>query len=319
MSPPRTRPRSRIVDVAFGLVVAATAGVAAAAALARWSRPLDTVGQFASPALTIAVVAAVLALIARRRAPALMLAGAAVLLAAALAPQWVAGGPSPAAGARPVRIYFNNVYRKNGGAGMGRSIEAADADVVGLLEVSRLNGAAVRQALKAYPYRLESDDEIPWLGRTIVASRYPLRRLVGDPELASTSMFAVEVKAARPFHLFVVHTPRPWPYPAQEWTLGELRKRLADETDTPVVLMGDFNATLSSAALEKFRRQTGYGALATVFGDWPSYAPAPFRLGIENALAGPGLTLFDRRLGRPNGSDHRPLVFEVAPAAPAVR
>jgi hypothetical protein len=54
-----------------------------------------------------------------------------------------------------------------------------------------------------------------------------------------------------------------------------------------------------------------------VFGDWPAMAPAPLRLGTENVMTGPTLTAFDRQLGAANGSDHEPIIFELAPASGA--
>ena len=73
----------------------------------------------------------------------------------------------------------------------------------------------------------------------------------------------------------------------------------------------------NSAALKRFVHETGLTPLPVVLGDWPSIAPAPLRLGTENVMTGPTLTAFDRQLGPPNGSDHQPIIFELAPAAGA--
>jgi endonuclease/exonuclease/phosphatase (EEP) superfamily protein YafD len=318
MSSQSERRRSPVLDFAFGLAWVAITGVAAAAALGAWARPLDTLGQFAAPALTVAVLGAAAALLTRRWASGLLFAAAACLLAFELVPQWTSPTLQAAAGARPVRVYFNNLYRKNAdGAAIRRSIADANADVVALVEVSDRNRAAVLEALSAYPYRLESEEDsiTPGLGVTLAASRYPLRRIEGSPALPSVAMFGVAVDAPQPFHLFVSHFQRPWPYNGQNYVFRRVKERLADEAGERVVVAGDFNATLSSAALKRLRRETGLSALPAIFGDWPAYFPPPFRIAIENAMAGPGVALSDRRLGRPTGSDHRPIVFEVSPAA----
>lgn len=99
--------------------------------------------------------------------------------------------------------------------------------------------------------------------------------------------------------------------------LQHLAERLRNGRAARAVVVGDFNATLSSGALRRFVHDTGLTPLPVVFGDWPAAAPPPLRIGIENVLTGPALIAFDRQLGPANGSDHQPIVFELAPAAGA--
>lgn len=293
------------------------AGVVALAGLTAKEVPtLDAVGQFAGPALTVAVVGVVLALIVARRLTALLLLGVACWLVFELAPQWTLADDPPALGARPVRVYFDDIRSRNHhGEEIRRSIAAADADVVALVQVSDVNAPFVRQALAGYRYHLESRTAADDMGsgRTILAARFPLKPLPS----ASHSVFEAEVSAAEPIRLVIVNLQRSWPNRGQEAALQQLAARLGGGRAARAVVVGDFNATLSSVTLRRFVHETGLTPLPVLFGDWPSFAPAPLRLGTQNVLTGPTLTAFDRQLGPANGSDHQPIVFELAPASGA--
>jgi endonuclease/exonuclease/phosphatase (EEP) superfamily protein YafD len=303
--------RNPLLSVLFGVKLLGAGVVALAGATSKELPSFDTVGEFAGPALTVAVVGAVLALIGARRVTALLLLAVACWLGFELAPQWSMPEDPPAAGVRPVRVYFDNIWTENHhGEEIERSIEAVDADVVALVQVSDLNAAFVRQALTGYRYHLESTTAADENGsrRIILAARFPLRSLPapGDAQ-SSQSVFEAEVEAAKPIRLVIVHLQRPWPYAGHDEMLQHLAARLSGGRAARAVVV----------ALRRFAHETGMTPLPVVFGDWPSIAPAPLRLGIENVMTGPALTAFDRQLGPANGSDHQPIVFELAPAAGA--
>jgi len=313
--------RNPLFSLLFGAKLLGAGVVALAGATAKELPSFDTVGEFAGPALTVAVVGVVLALIVARRVTALLLLAVACWLAFELAPQWSMPEDPPAVGVRPVRIYFDNIWTQNHhGEEIQRSIDAADADVVALVQVSDLNAPFVRQALSGYRYHLESPTATDQEGsrRIILAARFPLKPLPApDDGMPSQSVFEAEVGAAKPIRLVIVHLQRPWPSHGRDESLQQLAARLSGRHAARAVVVGDFNATLSSVALRRFAHETGMTPLPVVFGDWPSIAPAPLRLGIENVMTGPALTAFDRQLALANGSDHQPIVFELAPAAGA--
>ena len=312
-----SRKRNPLLSVLLGVKLLGVGIVALAGATAKDAPSFDTVGQFAGPALTVAIVGVVLALIVARRVTALLLLAIACWLGFELAPQWTMRDDPPSLGVRPVRIYFDDIWTRNHhGEEIRRSIAAEDADVVALVQVSNLNAAFVRQALAGYRYHLESATDETGSRRVILAARFPLKALPApDDGPSSQSVFEAEVGAAKPIRLVIVHLQRPWPYHGQDELLQQLAARLGGGRAARAVVVGDFNATLSSVALRRFVHETGLTPLPVVFGDWPSIAPAPLRLGTENVMTGPTLTAFDRQLGPANGSDHQPIVFELAPAA----
>jgi endonuclease/exonuclease/phosphatase (EEP) superfamily protein YafD len=312
--------RNPLLSVLFGGKLLGAGMVALAGATAKDVPSFDALGQFAGPTLTVVIVGVVLALIVARRVTAILLLAIACWLAFELAPQWSMPDDPPSIGVRPVRIYFDDIWSQNRhGEEIQHSITAADADVVALVQVSDLTAPFVRQALSRYRYHLESATAAGEKGsrRVILAARFPLKALPAPDGLSSPSVFEAQVGAAKPVRLVIVRLQHPWPYRGQDEILQQLSARLSGGRAAHAVVVGDFNATLSSLALRRFVHETGLTPLPVVFGDWPSIAPAPLRLGTENVMTGPTLTAFDRQLGPPNGSDHQPIVFELAPTAGA--
>jgi endonuclease/exonuclease/phosphatase (EEP) superfamily protein YafD len=323
------RRRSPVLSLAFGAVLAAAAVPAIAALSAGLARPLDTLGQFAEPALALAVLAAVSAAATGRRRLLIGFLVTALGLVFALAPQWFAPRPPAAPGVRPVRLYVLNLWRGNADAtAITRSIQTTDADIVALIEVSDRNAAAVDRVLAAYPYRMQGPEALYWGGHVHeeVASRLPLKPIragfypVEEVDRPSRTRWylnavAADIGGATPFRLILTHLGRPWPYRHQTLELDRLLPRVRDGDPDRTVVVGDFNATAASLALRRFAQESGLAPTAALFGDWPAFAPAPLRVAIENVLAGPALSVGGRRLAPRAGSDHLPIVVEIAPAA----
>lgn len=313
--------RRSLLVIEAGLAAAGVVIVASHLIAAVWPA-FDTIGQLSEPWLCLCAAALLAALWSRRRGAAAVLALVCAGLCLAVWPQVSTGSPGRPQGV-PLRIYFNNIWTDNvDGAAVARSIVSSDADVVALVQVTDKNRAFVERALARYPYRVWAQRVTNGVGRTLVASRFPLS---GDepncPKWELPPGFEMVVQAPTPVRLIVVHLPRPWPFLLdQVEEYGRLARQVnvggaADQT----VVVGDFNATLSSTVQRRLARDTGLRPLPAVLGDWPTWLPAPFRLAIENAFAGDGLSLRGRRLAPLSGSDHQPLVFEVFHAAAAAR
>lgn len=93
---------------------------------------------------------------------------------------------------------------------------------------------------------------------------------------------------------------------AAEWAAGR---------DDRVVVVGDFNATPWSYAFRRLQRigglensQRGFGIQAS----FPATSNPLLRVPIDHLLYGRGLMVTGRRLGPPLGSDHFPLVVDLA-------
>lgn len=309
----------KVLDLLVFAVVVAAGLTAGSALLADRAPVFALIEQFAAPALAVCAILAPAAFFTGRRWASLFLTAAGGALLLNLQPQWFPPSTPAAPGAPPTRVYFANVWAQNDRMStLKRSITAADADVVALVEVTEDHQRVMPVLLDQYPYLISGrPGRRAGAARVMVASRVPVRVLSRD-RADGLSALEVLVRAPKaPFRLIVVHTTRPWPFDrpgAQADQLERVKARLYNGSPERTLIVGDFNATASSALLERFARQTTLRPAPAVIGTWPSAAPGPFRIGIDNAFVGRGLTVTGRRIGAPNGSDHRPIVLEVAPA-----
>ena len=224
-------------------------------------------------------------------------------------------------GAAPrVRILSWNLYQANAdGAAIDRVVRDAAADVVVLQEVSVRNIGAVRAspALSAYSHSFTTPQ--PSAFGSGIWSRLPLED-ASEFDVAGLPMTrAVVHAAAGPLRLINVHTLSPVTadglelWPRQMDRLGEEARR----PGPPIVLAGDFNATWGH---RPFRRllDAGLTDAAAARGrayqmTWPRnrrLVPAAAR--IDHVLTSQHLAVTRLWAGQGRGSDHRPLVADVA-------
>lgn len=313
-----------LARLAFHLVILAAVCAPLPIAFAALSgighRWVDILAQFTAPALTAAVLlTGGLALLKRWRWTSA--AGAvSALLAAAVWPQWTPPAGKPEAGAPVMRVYSANLYYLNQDvAAIRRSIEAADADVVVLIELGQAPTAKVDDILRGYPHRVSSLrlDDIRGPSRSVIASRYPLSALP-DPPDGLHSVGAVARTPLGRVNILGVHLTRPWPYQfqwgqiTQTMSLTGIRRGL----EGPVIAAGDFNSVSSARVGRQIQADMGLIPASALAGTWPAALPAVFGITIDQVYRSPDLALLSRRLGRPTGSDHRPVITEFTRAAP---
>lgn len=313
--PPLEFARRLIALAAYG-AAAGLVGVGLAALSGIGHRWVDLLVQFTGPALTGAVLLTATCLVLRWRRAAGAAGLAALILAAAVWPQWAPDRRAPAEG-EPLRLYVANLWGRNADvAAMRRSIVEADADVLVLIELGDAPEARLDELLQGWPHRSVSDRRAGAGGvvRSVIASRLPL-------EARRLSLREVETAAARvaapfgPVEVIAVHLTRPWPFQFQ-WgqiiqvmELGRYRAGL----EGPVIAAGDFNSVSTGRIGRQMREGLGLTAAPGWPGTWPARAPAPLRIAIDHLYRSPDLVVTSRRLGRPTGSDHRPVIVEVKP------
>ncbi len=278
----------------------------------------DLIAQFTAPALFATLgLAGSLMLVRRRRWAGAALVPATLLLIAVW-PQWFPTASRPEPGAAAIRIYSANLWVRNRDLdAMAASIREADADVVMLIEVGDAAAPHLDALVGAWPYRIASPrTDRPNGGvRSVIASRYPLTALPRP-----VGVEAVGARAATPLgpvNLVSVHLTRPWPF-EESW--GQISQTMAldamVQTMTgPVLVAGDFNSVSSARIGKQVRRDIGLRPAPGFPGTWPAGLPSALGIAIDQVYATPDLAFVDRRLGRPNGSDHRPVVVRVTRAA----
>ena len=293
-------------------------GVSALSGLGhRWP---DILAQFTVPALLCTAVLMLALMVARLRFAAGFSLVATVLLMAAVGPQAYPGGPMPRRDTPIVRLYSANLYYRNeDAAAVRRSIETADADVVILIELGQGLTGTLDEVLAGYPHRIASTrlDQARGPSRSMIASRWPLQS-VADRPVGLHDVTAVVDSPIGPLNVVGVHLTRPWPFQYQWGQISQTMalEGLVKDLAGPVVVAGDFNSVSTARIGRQVRREVGLHPAPGFPGTWPDGLPAPFGLTIDQVYASGDLAFVSRRLGRPTGSDHRPVVTEVTRARP---
>lgn len=283
------------------------------------NRAVDLLAQFVSPMLvTMVMFTAGLGLF-RMKAAAGLGALTTLVLTLAVWPQWFPKASAPDPDAAVVRVYSANLfYLNNDTARIRRSIEAADADIVVLIELASDPAASIDELLAGYPHRAASMrlDQTRGPSRSLVASRWPLT-VRADPPDGLHAVAATVRTPLGPVNVVGVHLTRPWPF-QEQW--GQISQTMALQAIVgpltgPVIVAGDFNSVSSARIGKQVRRDLSLHPAPGFAGTWPSDLPAPLGLTIDQVYASPDLAFASRRLGRPNGSDHRPVVTRITRAA----
>ena len=316
--------RANVAAVAAWAVVTPLALVAAAR-LAVWDASDTLVALNALtpvlylPAWPVAVVAGV------GRRWALLGAALAVVVAHAgfVLPELAAAEriPDAARTAPRLRLFSANVFAGNHEVeGYADEIRRAGSDLVVLQEatpafVDRLDATG---ALAALPHRVSVPRDDPFA--MLVASRWPIR----DEEVVAVRGRPVLVEATvepagTPIRLFAVHAVSPvGGGDRAEWSedLGRIASAVKAE-QLPVLVAGDLNATWGHRA---FRRllDAGLTDAAAARGrpfqmTWPRHRRLlPPVARIDHVLTTGQLVVLRIESGVGRGSDHRPLLADVA-------
>ncbi|MDX2037008.1 MAG: endonuclease/exonuclease/phosphatase family protein [Isosphaeraceae bacterium] len=330
-SPKDERALSRVPRVgrlrsALLLPPAAGASIAAlipalSTALARHSWVLDALTHFRPLAPWTALAAAAGWALLRRRILALGLVGFAI---------WQWSGIEPFDGPNPVepdrdrperlRILMANVYHPNADfERVAALIRRERPDIVGLVEVSYdwIDGLERTGIREEFPYRVE----VPLGGQGLALwLREAPHRLepaqvfssTGNPVCKATLAFGGGLTT-----LWLVHPPNP---------VGGGRERanpdfaaLAEQIGLrggSQIVVGDLNRTEHSPYFHDFLATTRLRDSRFGFGPQPSWPTwSPYRIPLDHALVSPDVAVVDRRLGESIGSDHLPIILDVAPAS----
>ncbi|MGV8929728.1 MAG: endonuclease/exonuclease/phosphatase family protein [Brevundimonas sp.] len=311
--------RRRWLEALFMLTLTPVAGIAILVMTGVDNRAVDLLAQFAVPMLIGTVLLTGGLALLRMRAPAVLGALTSLLLLLAVWPQWFPQSSVPDQDAAIVRVYSANVFYLNTDTSRIRqSIEAADADIVVLIELTSDPALRIDALLEGYPHRAASMrlDQTRGPSRSVIASRWPLT-IRADPPDGLHAVTATVRTPLGPVNVIGAHLTRPWPF-QHSW--GQISQTMALETvvdglEGPVIVAGDFNSVSSARIGKQVQRDIGLRPAPGFPGTWPSDLPSVLGITIDQVYASPTLAFVSRRLGRANGSDHRPVVTEITRAA----
>jgi endonuclease/exonuclease/phosphatase (EEP) superfamily protein YafD len=307
------------VVLALGLL----AGVLAASVLfvASWA------GELAAswtPHIAIGLLGlALIALLFGRRSWAVVQAVLAVVLLAGAAPAVLTSAQAMARHGvaesdADLRLVFANLNIGNTEVdALAQWLAEQDGDVIVVTEILPRHMPVLEAALVDYPWKLA--EPRPHAFGQVIFSRLPLQdETVAAldagawsspiPVLVSASVAVGEGRLRiAGFHPYPPLLPGTAPErDAQLRQAGDL----LGLTPGPMVVTGDFNATAWSPALRDFARHSGLSGF-NLAPTWPSQLGLA-GIAIDHALVGHGVVITRLRIGPWLGSDHRPIVVDLA-------
>lgn len=305
----------RIVTVVVAVIGAATV----LGLLDRFSWVFELADVFRLQYLAVLVAAALSAAALRR----FRLAGAAAALAAlniavigvplAAAPATAA---SPQAGDGSLRLLIANVEVGNTRFDAVRQlVERTKPDLFGVVELTPAMADHLRRSLPGYRMRrLAPRTDAYGIG---VFSRLPLlsARVEHYPSDGGPPTIVARVRVAgKPVTVVVTHVHTPFAgsiHVRQLQALARARPRLGSR----LAVCGDFNTPPWAGPLRRLAssaRLTDLYARGSWSGySWPTWSPL-LRVPLDNCLVGDGLAVVAHRHGADVGSDHFPLVVDLA-------
>ncbi len=306
--------------LAAGLVVI---GASVAGFAGGWHWGLDLFAHFRLQYVIALTVAAAIALLGRRwKTLALWVVGLAVN-GAVMLPLLVGAGGAAVSGERPLTLLHYNVkFTRTDGAALARWIDAQDADVVFLQELTPEVARQLADGLMRYRI-IEVEPRRDTRGlAALVAVDSPISLVESRVSMpvpgSDRPMIELVVNwAGGEVALLSVHTSVPF-FPqwqrrevdvVADWARGQV------EAGRAVAVIGDLNATPWGVNFRRLLRQgelvngqRGHG----LGGSWPAAWPAPMRIPIDHCVHSPDLATTHRVLLEDAGSDHLPLRVELA-------
>jgi endonuclease/exonuclease/phosphatase (EEP) superfamily protein YafD len=309
-----TRRRSRR-NTFLACLVGAALIHPAATLLGRLDWRADLITHFREPALAVTLLA-IAGLVRKHRWVALVFGCLAIVQAVPLF-RYAGSNPVPPDASSPgrFRVLIANVLADNNRyEELDRLIRRERPDVVGLEELTPEWVAGLATIRSEYPHRVEFP-----IGARGMALWFRERPEVIDPPArplpgASPFLHARFLFAGRSRHLWLVHPLMP----LSRKDLPELPALAAiiGRTQGSRIVIGDMNTTEGSPLFSDFVRATGLRDSRLGFGRQPSWpTDLPYRITLEHAFVSDDLAVVARRLGPSIGSDHFPLILDLAPAA----
>ncbi len=294
--------------------------------LASWGWVLDLIANFRFQYLWIGALAVAVMLWRRWWWPAAAVGFGVLINLILVSPYYL--GSVPAAGADSPQVtvaHLNTLARNSDKTRVVDFIREVDADFVFLTEVTT-----------PLVELIESADQLPYeivvgTSRTFgVMGLVHERALAADPtinghvtNLGETRLPGVVVEARlgdQFFEMLAFQTSSPGRAAKAEGRDSQLAgaAQWVAERETPVLLIGDFNATPWTPAFADLVRTANLTDSARgrgFTGSWPD-GWGPFKIPIDHALHSEGLTTVRRERGPSAGSDHRSLLVTLALSEP---
>jgi endonuclease/exonuclease/phosphatase (EEP) superfamily protein YafD len=300
---------SKILRVIVAACVVLGAALTALGVLANWYPALDIVNN-GLPFLA----AGALALLALAFATgARSLIGAAAVLLAVTFALLLTGLPGAAPEAPAGSERFLRVATFNHTAAITKFVDETNADALVLQEVRDHHAALLGTLSAHYPHRSGGDG-------LVILSKYPIlgdgrADRAGYPPWISLMVRWVRLDVnGKEIELAGVHLARPF-YPELLQADIVALAAFVEQRTGPLILAGDFNMAPWTVKLKGFTKATGLGRFNTLYPTWPMHwkdVPLMPLVPIDNVFASPHFASLGTRVGPRLGSDHRPVIADLA-------
>lgn len=303
------------VFAAIGVTLTVLTGVA----LGSFHWTFDLTAQFLLPSIALSGAAAVVAALCRWPRLALIAAIAAVGAYAAAWP-WTSQPGAVTADAPRFKVFLFNIRFNNGRLDQVRElVERENPDLAVFVEVTPYNRDKLQGLSAIYPYRFDCigtgrcDIMIFSRGRLTA----PAVKSTSDPDRSPLVRLETDL-AGCPLMLYATHLTRPFPnrpFWAQRAQAEEIAADVAAWPGAKLIL-GDFNAAPWGYVMRTIADVGNVHVLTGEGGTWHSRLPTAFSIPIDHIAAGPGLSFVSRKVLPQMGSDHLPVMAEVAVTDP---
>jgi len=281
---------------------------------------LDLASNFQLQYCVIALTCAVALWLLRSRRWSAVAGLCAVAPAVALAPWYVPQSLPPDVNERPIlRVMQFNILEPNTQYGeVIAEVLRHNVDVVVFQEVDKFWHDELEQLADTLPHSVFQPAGS--LRGNLVRSRHPLSNVVFEPSIGqenAPSLSATVHVDQQAVSLLIVHTVPPHDVQFSDKRNRELQRlaQRARELPKPIVVIGDFNTGMWSPHYRQFERvselhnaRRGFGIVNT----FPMDGYAMLRVPLDHCFVSSDIAVLDFKRGRPCGSDHAPIIAELA-------
>lgn len=225
-------------------------------------------------------------------------------------------GPGPAGDERLTVMSVNVLYSNERIDEVADEVERLAPDVVAFAEVTGdvLTMLRDHPFAERYSHRIEAPADLA--SGLVLWSRHPVERLELLAGLRRAIVATVDGPIG-PTRLVTMHPPPPVFDPAVWRTQIELLPDLAEASDLPTIVLGDFNATWFHPAFRRSVHEAGLRDAATADGrgfamTWPTDTFLPPLVALDHVLVDDRISVIDTVAPSIPGSDHRAVVATVA-------
>jgi endonuclease/exonuclease/phosphatase (EEP) superfamily protein YafD len=219
----------------------------------------------------------------------------------------------------PLRLLHSNVLVRNRQyASVISLVRETKPDIAVFQEVNAGWLTALEVIRDQLPYTYAEPDAVGF--GNVIYSVLPLEQpsvqFLGQTKVSS--LVAQVRKGAQSVTLITTHPPPPIRaalFQSRNQLLTAIAPYVRSQT-SPVILLGDFNISLWSPYYKRLEADSGLRNSRAGFGLLPSWSPRAWlsllAIPIDHCLVSPGITVLKTQTGRNVGSDHLPLIVDVA-------